>query len=230
MNLAIFAAIFVMFYVTHGIADYWVQTDWQAQHKSKNPVALWRHVGSYTLTFAPALALLVFLVPLAPWKALVAIAAIALPHAALDNRKLITWFCERTKGWRRDNMVPWPVTSERLMERYAANGAEEAFVVATRADLDAIPLYHGGAHRYDGNQFAWVEDEQMVSSRHLRTRETDRHKNGQWSRGGWDWDGDLELMRPLNAWEIAVRFHVTIALDQKAHYLCLAAVAAWLAS
>lgn len=147
MNLSIFAAIFVVFYVAHGIADYWVQTDWQAQNKSKNPVALWRHVGSYSFTFAFALALLAFLVPLAPWKAVVALAAIGLPHAALDNRKLVSWFCERTKGWRRDNMVD----------------------------------------------------------------------NG---------DGTL---RGLNPWEIAVRFHVTIALDQKAHYLCLAVVAAWLA-
>lgn len=147
MNLSVFAATFVVFFVAHGIADYWVQTDWQAQNKSKNPVALWRHVLTYSVTFVPALIFLGLVVPLAPWQIPVALLAIALPHAALDNRKLVAWFCERTKGWRRDNMVD----------------------------------------------------------------------NG---------DGTL---RPLNPWEIAVRFHVTIALDQKAHFLCLAVVAAWLA-
>lgn len=150
MNLSVFAATFAVFFVAHGIADYWVQTDWQAQNKSKNPVALWRHVLTYSLTFAPALVFLGVVANLPAWKLPVALLAIGLPHAALDTRKLIAWFCEKTKGWRRDNMVA-----------YEENG--------------------------------------------------------------------VALLRPLNPWEIAVRFHVTIALDQKAHFLCLALVAAWLA-
>ena len=147
MDPSIFAATFAVFFVAHGIADYWVQTDWQAQNKSKNHVALARHVGTYCLTFFLALLAVHTYRPLAPWEVYVAVAAIGIPHGLLDTRKLIVWFCSATKGWRADNKVA----------------------------LD---------------------------------------------------DGTL---RDLNPWEIAVRFHVTIALDQKAHFLCLALVAAWLA-
>ena len=148
MDPSIFAATFAVFFVAHGIADYWVQTDWQAQNKSKSGNALGRHVTTYSLTFIPALLVINTFRPLALWEVAAAVLAIGLPHAALDTRKLITWFCATTKGWRPDNMV---------------------------------------------------------------------------DQG----DGTLRALTP---WEIAVRFHVTIALDQKAHFLCLALVAAWLAA
>lgn len=226
-QLAAFATFYALFHVAHGIADYWVQSDWQAQNKNKNPVALWTHASTYGLTFVPFTLLGAWLTGLPLAYVPLAIAAIFIPHGLIDNRKLITWFCAKTKGWRPDNQVPWPVTPERLMDRFARNGAEEAFVVATRADLETLPLYHGGTCRYDGNQFAWVEDEQKVASRYLRVWETDKHKNGQWSVGGWG--GDFPALRPLNPWEIAIRLHVTIALDQQLHKLCLMLVALALA-
>lgn len=143
---AAFAAIFIMFYVSHGIADYWVQTDWQAQNKSKNAKALWTHAATYTATFIPAVIAITMILGLPFWTPIVILAAIGIPHALVDNRKLITWFCAKTKGWRPDNKVV-------------------------------------------------VGDE----------------------------------LRDLNPWEIAIRLHVTIALDQKLHYLCLAILAAILA-
>lgn len=56
-QLAAFAAFYVLFHVAHGIGDYIVQSDWQAQNKSKNSVALWSHALSYGATFVPFLAL-----------------------------------------------------------------------------------------------------------------------------------------------------------------------------
>jgi hypothetical protein len=56
-------AIFVVLYVCHQVGDYLVQTDWQARNKAgglgADPVArraLFAHVTTYTLAFAPALA------------------------------------------------------------------------------------------------------------------------------------------------------------------------------
>lgn len=46
MNMSFY---FVMLILTlHWVADFICQTDWQAKNKSKNNVALLKHVGSYT--------------------------------------------------------------------------------------------------------------------------------------------------------------------------------------
>jgi len=43
---------FVALLVTHWVADFICQTHWQASNKSKNNVALGRHVGTYTAILA----------------------------------------------------------------------------------------------------------------------------------------------------------------------------------
>lgn len=45
---------FVALLVTHWVADFVLQTHWQASNKSKDNEALLRHVGTYTLCLAVA--------------------------------------------------------------------------------------------------------------------------------------------------------------------------------
>ena len=43
----------ILAFSIHYVADFLVQTQWQAENKSKNMTALVRHVASYSLCFAP---------------------------------------------------------------------------------------------------------------------------------------------------------------------------------
>ena len=45
--------LFLILLTIHFVADFVLQTDWQAKNKSTNWEALSRHVGVYTLAFAP---------------------------------------------------------------------------------------------------------------------------------------------------------------------------------
>lgn len=53
---------FLILLVVHWIADFVLQTHWQASNKSKNNEALLRHVGVYTLALASYTAIVV-----TPW-------------------------------------------------------------------------------------------------------------------------------------------------------------------
>lgn len=102
-----FAAAYALFHFTHGVADYWVQTHWMAQNKSKPKgwlIPLSAHVVSYTLLFIPAL-ILVGVKP-ASWRLVVYLLAIGLPHAWMDRRVFLTWFCRVTKGWKQPALKP----------------------------------------------------------------------------------------------------------------------------
>jgi len=128
INLPILAAAYALFHATHGIADYWFQVPYQANNKSKrgllpfdllsasmtgelefNPrwtgwnTPLWSHILVYTLSFLPAL---LFLQSYNPgfnlWYAL---GSIALPHAWMDTRRFLSWFCHVTKGWNYPDTV-----------------------------------------------------------------------------------------------------------------------------
>src|SRR5689334_4686122 len=46
--------LFLILLAVHWIADFVCQTHWQASNKSKNNVALMRHVGIYTLVLGAA--------------------------------------------------------------------------------------------------------------------------------------------------------------------------------
>ena len=92
--------IFTTFVVSHLVGDYLLQTDWQALHKRGGLArgagdarrALFTHVGTYTLSFVPALVVsdlsveLVWVVP-----------AIALPHLIQDDGRLLHAYMKRVK-------------------------------------------------------------------------------------------------------------------------------------
>lgn len=158
INLPTFAAAYGLFHVTHGIADYWFQTPWMAQNKSKSFVnlPLLTHCTVYALSFIPALLLLgLKITTLELWT--VVIGYILIPHALMDNRIFLTWFNKTTKGWNA------PIDREIAAE------------------------YDGYRNQY----FAF-------------------------------WPESLGV-------DQAVKVHVTIHMDQKYHYLCLALVALWIA-
>lgn len=95
--------IFAVLFVSHGLGDYLLQTDWQATKKrgglGRDPVArraLVSHVTTYTLAFVPA----------GIWLAgdmnalgLIALAAgIFVPHLVQDDGRLLTIYVKRVKG------------------------------------------------------------------------------------------------------------------------------------
>jgi hypothetical protein len=86
--------VFVAFFGCHMVGDYLLQTDWQARYKTgglgsdpRARQALASHIAVYTLCFAPAL------VWIGDEKGLVAAllsaAAIAVPHAIIDDGHLL---------------------------------------------------------------------------------------------------------------------------------------------
>ena len=107
MNWGLLAAIYSMFHVAHGIGDYWVQTDWQAQFKSTNSVALVRHILTYSICFIPISIILYKTGEISSMKALLLPIVVGLPHAWMDRRKFINWFTRTTKNWNSsDNLSP----------------------------------------------------------------------------------------------------------------------------
>lgn len=97
--------------VSHVVGDVLLQTDWQAQHKTKGIEdglgrrALARHVGTYTLAFIPALA----------WvgrgrgatRALAVGALVAGPHLLIDDGRLVrAWL----RGVKRAQTPPAALT------------------------------------------------------------------------------------------------------------------------
>jgi hypothetical protein len=80
--------VLLVILVTHFIADFIVQTDWQAKNKSKRLDALTLHLATYSLCLA------VPLVWMAPWRsALYYVALNALAHWVTD------FFTSRATSW-----------------------------------------------------------------------------------------------------------------------------------
>lgn len=87
-----FAALFVVLYAAHQVADYWVQTDWQARTKGTpgmvGRLACVAHVATYTATL---LAIVVMVshyldVDLPSGRVSVALSVSAVTHYAADRR------------------------------------------------------------------------------------------------------------------------------------------------
>lgn len=99
IDYAFFAAAYALFHFTHGVADYWLQTSWMANNKSKTWInlPLTTHAVIYTLSFIPALWVLSVEAVSSKW--LLSLFVIGVPHLAMDNRKFLTWFNQKTKGW-----------------------------------------------------------------------------------------------------------------------------------
>jgi hypothetical protein len=94
-------SIFASFLVAHMVGDYLFQTDWQARNKRGGlsggvPFrALFSHVTTYTLAFAPALIWIGDQLD-AGW-ALLAAALIFLPHLVLDDGRVVRLYLARVK-------------------------------------------------------------------------------------------------------------------------------------
>ncbi len=94
--------VFVVFFVSHEVGDYMLQTDWQAMHKrgglSSPGVrrrALVSHISTYTLAFVPAL---IWLAGSISWGAAIGVAAlIAIPHLIQDDGRLLTEYARLVK-------------------------------------------------------------------------------------------------------------------------------------
>jgi len=94
--------VFVVFFVTHQVGDYLLQTDWQATHKggglSRNRIArraLLGHTFTYSLAYVPAY---VWISSRLGWQTLFVAAAISIPHLVQDDGRLLTLYVRRVKG------------------------------------------------------------------------------------------------------------------------------------
>jgi hypothetical protein len=95
------AAVFVVFFVSHQFGDFVIQTDWQATHKrgglGRSAVsrrALLSHVLTYTCAFIPGL---IWISSQLGWTTLVIAAAIALPHLIQDDGRVIQAYARKVK-------------------------------------------------------------------------------------------------------------------------------------
>jgi hypothetical protein len=94
--------VFIVFFVSHLVGDFLVQTDWQAGHKHgglgpdpESRRALRNHVTTYTLAFVPAIAWLSDDLGLA---ALVLLPGIFIPHLIQDDGRLLARYVRLFKG------------------------------------------------------------------------------------------------------------------------------------
>ena len=100
--MADWAEITVVFYVSHLVGDYLLQTEWQARTKAGglggDPVArraLFSHLLTYVLAFVPALIWLGDELGLA--AALAIAIAIWLPHLIIDDGRVVNAYLLRVK-------------------------------------------------------------------------------------------------------------------------------------
>ena len=93
--------VFVVFFVSHEVGDYLLQTDWQAMHKRGGLAspgvrrrALLSHIATYTLAFVPAL---IWLWDSVQWGVIGVAALIAIPHLIQDDGRLLTEYARLVK-------------------------------------------------------------------------------------------------------------------------------------
>lgn len=97
-----FAVVFAVYFVAHHVADYWIQSDWQARTKGAagwtGRAACAAHVATYTLTLAAFLALAAWwlALPVSPGRAAAGLAVSALTHYFADRRRPLAKLADRT--------------------------------------------------------------------------------------------------------------------------------------
>jgi Protein of unknown function (DUF3307) len=94
--------IILVFWVSHMVGDFLLQTDWQASHKygglsgdARSRSALFSHVGIYTLCFVPALIWVGGEIGALAAAGLAAV--IFLPHLVIDDGRLLHVYMRRVK-------------------------------------------------------------------------------------------------------------------------------------
>jgi hypothetical protein len=97
--------VFAVLVVSHAAGDFLLQTDWQATHKEGGLIgarecqrALLTHVSTYTLAFVPALVWLWLARDASAAGLLALLAGIALPHAVVDDGRLLSAYVRAVKG------------------------------------------------------------------------------------------------------------------------------------
>ena len=93
--------VFAVFFVSHQVGDYLLQTDWQAMHKrgglsspGMRRRALLSHIATYTLAFVPSL---IWLFDSLKWGVIGVAALIAIPHLIQDDGRLLTEYARVVK-------------------------------------------------------------------------------------------------------------------------------------
>jgi hypothetical protein len=103
-----FAALFAMLYVAHTIADYWIQTDWQATTKGAvgwvGRVACVAHVATYTMALTVVTMGVSYRLDmdLSPVQVAVALAVSAITHYLADRRtplRRLAVACRHSGAW-----------------------------------------------------------------------------------------------------------------------------------
>jgi hypothetical protein len=99
--------VFAVFFVSHEVGDYLLQTDWQAMHKrgglsgpAINRRALVSHIATYTLAFVPGL---IWLFDSLHWGVVGVAALIAIPHLIQDDGRLLTQYARVVKKANLDS-------------------------------------------------------------------------------------------------------------------------------
>lgn len=94
--------VFAVFFVSHEVGDYLLQTEWQARNKtgglSGNATkrrALLSHIATYTLAFVPGL---IWLASSMHWWVIGLVALIAVPHMIQDDGRLLARYARLVKG------------------------------------------------------------------------------------------------------------------------------------
>ncbi|WP_019872719.1 DUF3307 domain-containing protein [Salinispora oceanensis] len=118
MTAAAFAAIFAALYAAHTVADHWVQTQHQADHKGCDPhhggtahphCTVWRsrwhctaHVLTYTATALSAVLVVAWQcgIDLRPGHLVLALTVSAVSHYIADRRTPLRWLADRTGSGR----------------------------------------------------------------------------------------------------------------------------------
>lgn len=99
-DIGTFAGIFIGFYLAHGVADHWLQTDHQAATKGQpgwpGRAACARHVAVYTVATGVAVMFLVgtFELDVTLWGVLAGQAVSAVTHYWADRRLTLERFCD----------------------------------------------------------------------------------------------------------------------------------------
>lgn len=96
------AELTIVFWISHLVGDFLLQTDWQAAHKygglgrdARPRAALLSHVGIYTLCFVPALIWVAGDIGALAAAGLAAV--IFLPHLVIDDGRLLRAYMLRVK-------------------------------------------------------------------------------------------------------------------------------------
>jgi hypothetical protein len=100
------SAVFIVFFVSHQLGDYLLQTEWQATHKrggmGRNAVArkaLLSHTRNYSVGYVPAF---IWISSGLGWNTLIVAAAVVVPHFVQDDGRALRAYMRRVKGMDPD--------------------------------------------------------------------------------------------------------------------------------